>query len=112
MFRSDNGGSAWIRINDDAHQYGNMGEALAGDPRIFGRVYLGTNGRGILYADRQGPDPSVPPSSPPPSLASAELAAALLAPAELTAALLASAVVAATVLPSTGWLHGHLPDHR
>jgi xyloglucan-specific exo-beta-1,4-glucanase len=51
VFRSDNGGAAWVRINDDAHRYGNAGDALAGDPRVYGRVYLGTNGRGILYAD-------------------------------------------------------------
>jgi hypothetical protein len=54
VYRSDNAGAGWVRINDDRHQYGNMGEALAGDPRIYGRVYLGTNGRGILYADRLG----------------------------------------------------------
>jgi photosystem II stability/assembly factor-like uncharacterized protein len=54
VFRSDDTGASWVRINDDAHQYGNMGDALAGDPRIYGRVYLGTNGRGILYADPIG----------------------------------------------------------
>ncbi len=51
VFRSDDGGMSWVRINDDQHQYGNIGQAITGDPRIFGRVYLGTNGRGILYAD-------------------------------------------------------------
>ncbi|WP_275979976.1 cellulose binding domain-containing protein [Couchioplanes caeruleus] len=67
VFRSDNGGTAWVRINDDAHQYGNAGEALAGDPRVYGRVYLGTNGRGILYADRQGGGTTPTPSGPTPS---------------------------------------------
>lgn len=52
VFRSDDTGATWVRINDDQHQYGNMGEAITGDPRVHGRVYLGTNGRGVLYADR------------------------------------------------------------
>jgi xyloglucan-specific exo-beta-1,4-glucanase len=67
VFRSDNAGAAWVRINDDAHQYGNAGDALAGDPRVYGRVYLGTNGRGILYADRQGgpTTPTTPVTTPP-----------------------------------------------
>jgi xyloglucan-specific exo-beta-1,4-glucanase len=68
VYRSDDTGATFLRINDDKHQYGNMGDALAGDPRIWGRVYLGTNGRGILYADRTGPSPSV--SSPSPSSSS------------------------------------------
>jgi hypothetical protein len=70
VFRSDNTGTAWVRINDDAHQYGNMGDALAGDPRIYGRVYLGTNGRGILYADRQGGPSSPTPTTTTPSTTS------------------------------------------
>ncbi|MFY1687125.1 cellulose binding domain-containing protein [Plantactinospora sp. WMMB782] len=64
VYRSDDAGAAWVRINDDQHQYGNMGEALTGDPRVYGRVYLGTNGRGILVADRLG-GPSNPPTSTP-----------------------------------------------
>ncbi len=54
VFRSDDEGKSWVRINDDAHQYGWLGQAVAGDPRVYGRVYLGTNGRGILYADPAG----------------------------------------------------------
>ncbi|MDQ7905361.1 cellulose binding domain-containing protein [Phytohabitans sp. ZYX-F-186] len=67
VYRSDDTAGTWLRINDNAHQYGNMGEALAGDPRIYGRVYLGTNGRGILYADRTGGTPTTPPTSAPPT---------------------------------------------
>ncbi|MEV6800605.1 cellulose binding domain-containing protein [Micromonospora rifamycinica] len=72
VYRSDNTGAAWVRINDDQHQYGNAGEALTGDPRVYGRVYLGTNGRGILVADRLGgtptPTPTTPnPTTPPPT---------------------------------------------
>jgi xyloglucan-specific exo-beta-1,4-glucanase len=52
VYRSDNAGAAWVRINDDRHQYGNAGDAITGDPRVYGRVYLGTNGRGIIYGDR------------------------------------------------------------
>jgi photosystem II stability/assembly factor-like uncharacterized protein len=50
VFRSDDGGKFWVRINDDAHQYGLLLQ-VAGDPRIYGRVYLGTHGRGVLYGD-------------------------------------------------------------
>ncbi|QGN47448.1 xyloglucanase [Micromonospora sp. WMMC415] len=67
VFRSDDTGASWVRINDDRHQYGNAGEALTGDPRVHGRVYLGTNGRGILVADRLGGTPTPTPTSPTPT---------------------------------------------
>ncbi|HEU4710154.1 MAG TPA: hypothetical protein VFS76_01250 [Pyrinomonadaceae bacterium] len=52
IFRSTDAGQTWVRIVDDQHQWGRAGEtALTGDPRIFGRVYVGTNGRGIIYGD-------------------------------------------------------------
>lgn len=50
IFRSDDIGASWTRINDDAHQYGELA-VITGDPRIYGRVYVGTMGRGVLYAD-------------------------------------------------------------
>ncbi|MEV1146516.1 cellulose binding domain-containing protein [Micromonospora sp. NPDC049799] len=67
VFRSDDTGATWVRINDDRHQYGNAGEALTGDPRMYGRVYLGTNGRGILVADRVGGTPTPTPTTPTPT---------------------------------------------
>ncbi len=51
VFRSDDRGRSWMRINDDRHEYGRRFRAIAGDPRVTGRVYLATDGRGILYGD-------------------------------------------------------------
>ena len=51
VWRSTDGGAKWDRINDDAHQWGLRFRMLSGDPRIFGRVYVATDGRGILYGD-------------------------------------------------------------
>jgi hypothetical protein len=51
IFRSDDEGATWVKINDAQHQWGNRFECISGDPRIYGRVYVGTNGRGVLYGD-------------------------------------------------------------
>ncbi|MFB7558236.1 WD40/YVTN/BNR-like repeat-containing protein [Streptomyces brevispora] len=51
VLRSDDAGATWVRINDDTHQWGWTGEVITGDPRVHGRVHLGTNGRGIQYAE-------------------------------------------------------------
>jgi hypothetical protein len=50
VFRSDDGGTTWVRITDASHEYGTRGVVI-GDPRIYGRVYMGTNGRGVFYGD-------------------------------------------------------------
>jgi hypothetical protein len=50
IFRSTNDGATWKRINDDQHQWGAV-YPITGDPRVFGRVYIGTNGRGIIRGD-------------------------------------------------------------
>ncbi|MEU8372156.1 xyloglucanase [Micromonospora sp. NPDC048894] len=51
VFRSDDAGRSWVRINDDRHQYGGLPESLTGDPDVYGRVYLSGYGRGIVYGD-------------------------------------------------------------
>jgi photosystem II stability/assembly factor-like uncharacterized protein len=50
LFRSDDAGATWVRINDDQHQFGSINH-VTGDPRIYGRIYFATGGRGIIYGD-------------------------------------------------------------
>ncbi|MFZ5986511.1 MAG: dockerin type I domain-containing protein [Bacillota bacterium] len=61
VFRSDDTGASWVRVNDDQHQYGSINYSITGDPRVYGRVYVATNGRGIVYGE---PDSSVPVPTP------------------------------------------------
>lgn len=57
IYRSEDGGANWVRINDDQHQYASI-QTITGDPTIYGRVYIGTNGLGALYGDPSGPVPT------------------------------------------------------
>ena len=50
VFRSTDEGGHWTRVSDAEHQYGTV-NAVEGDPRVFGRVYLGPNGRGIVVGE-------------------------------------------------------------
>ena len=50
FFRSLDAGASWARINDAQTQFGFV-MFLQADPRVFGRVFLGTNGRGIPYGE-------------------------------------------------------------
>ena len=51
VWRSDDQGTTWVRINDERHQWGTRFRCIAADPRVFGRVYIGTDGRGVLYGE-------------------------------------------------------------
>lgn len=50
FYRSHDGGAGWKRINDDSHQYGDI-RSITGDPRVFGRIYVATGTRGLVYGD-------------------------------------------------------------
>jgi hypothetical protein len=51
-YRSDDAGQTWVRIDDDQHQFGSADvPMIVGDPRIYGRVYFTTGGRGVIYGD-------------------------------------------------------------
>jgi len=47
IYRSDDMGVTWTRINDDDHQYGTA-EYIEGDGQVYGRVFIGTSGRGVI----------------------------------------------------------------
>ncbi|MEW2323212.1 cellulose binding domain-containing protein [Streptomyces griseoincarnatus] len=64
IYRSTDAGASWVRVNDDAHQWGWTGAAITGDPRVFGRVYVATNGRGVIYGDPADPDGGTDPAPP------------------------------------------------
>jgi len=49
IFRSDDGGTSWIRINDAQHHFDSP--VIFGDGRTPLRVHLGTSGRGFIYGD-------------------------------------------------------------
>ncbi len=60
VFMSTNEGGSWTRVNDDEHEYGGLanGEFVQGDLNVFGRVYMSTAGRGIVYGEPSGTPPT------------------------------------------------------
>ncbi len=57
IWRSDDEGGSWVRINDDAHRFGWIND-VSGDARAWGRVYLATGGRGVVMGE---PAAALPP---------------------------------------------------
>jgi hypothetical protein len=51
VYRSDDGGATWVQLNDVNHQWGGLLQTFAADPNVFGRVYIGINGRGIIMGN-------------------------------------------------------------
>jgi len=53
IYYSTDKGVTWKRMNDDQHQYGGPGNGafVQGDMNVFGRVYMSTVGRGLVYGN-------------------------------------------------------------
>ena len=52
FYRSIDKGVTWSKLNDYMHQFGWVNQ-IAGDELVFGRFYIGTGGRGIVYGEPQ-----------------------------------------------------------
>lgn len=50
LYRSDDMGSTWVRINDEEHKFGLLC-VLEADGQVYGRVYVGASGRGLYYGE-------------------------------------------------------------
>ena len=53
LYRSDDAGRTWARVNDGAHQFAGAG-TITGDNQVWGRVYVCTGGRGIFMGTPAG----------------------------------------------------------
>lgn len=52
IYKSEDMGENWTRINDEQHLFGNLSPYyISGDSNVYGRVYLATNGRGIVMGE-------------------------------------------------------------
>ncbi|GAL86787.1 xyloglucanase [Sporocytophaga myxococcoides] len=58
VYRSVDEGATWVRVNDNEHEFGGPGNAkmVLGDMNVYGRVYMSTAGRGIVYTETGTPD--------------------------------------------------------
>jgi len=50
FYRSFNDGTTWERINNEQQMFGEI-NSIDGDKRVFGRFYLGSGTRGLLYGE-------------------------------------------------------------
>ncbi|TFK76921.1 Oligoxyloglucan reducing end-specific cellobiohydrolase [Pluteus cervinus] len=80
-YRSDDAGVTWVKVNDAAHGFGSASaNVLTADLRTYGRVYIGTNGRGIFYGDIAGAAPTSTPPTPTSSTSTSTRTSTTLAP--------------------------------
>jgi len=66
IFRSDDLGATWVRIDMPDVAVGDEANTMEGDRQVWGRVYIGTNGTGVYYGESlmsEGTD-TQPPTAP------------------------------------------------
>jgi photosystem II stability/assembly factor-like uncharacterized protein len=80
LYRSDDNGSTWNRINDDQHQLSGSPMNMEADRQVAGRIYIGSGGRGI-YMGEPGGTANVSPTA---SLTAPANNATFAAPANVT----------------------------
>ncbi len=51
IYRSDDDCKTWVRLKNDKQGFGMSQMCIEGDKNVFGRVYLGTSGRGVMYSE-------------------------------------------------------------
>lgn len=51
VYQSIDEGATWKKLNDDTERWGNVNNKIAGDPKVYGRCYISTNGRGIIMGN-------------------------------------------------------------
>lgn len=54
IYMTEDNGATWVRVTDDAHQFGGMGngDLICADLNVYGRCYMTTVGLGIAYCDK------------------------------------------------------------
>ena len=51
LYRSDDNGAAWLKLNDERYGLSNVNHIEA-DRDVYGRVYVGTGGRGVYVCGK------------------------------------------------------------
>ncbi len=51
FYRSEDDGKSFVRLNTDRQMYGEI-NSVEGDSRVYGRFYLATGSRGVLYGEQ------------------------------------------------------------
>lgn len=76
IFRSDDAGVNWLKIDVADPVVGNEANTMEGDMQVWGRVYIGTNGSGVYYGESLGDAGSdTEPPTAPTNLASSSYSA-------------------------------------